>query len=70
MKLLIVELILLVINLENVEKTVCRLCILAIDFSILGFQVAIAFWRALGGSEEEIAGLGENDGDNSEDGEK
>ena len=38
--------------------------------SILWFQVAIAFWRALGGSEEEIAGLGENDGDNSEDGEK
>lgn len=33
-------------------------------------KVAIAFWRALGGSEEEIAGLGENDGDNSEDGEK
>ena len=38
--------------------------------SILWFQVAIAFWRALGGSEEEIAGLGENDGDNSKDGEK
>lgn len=24
-------------------------------------KVAIAFWRAMGGSEEEIAGLGEDD---------
>ena len=35
------------------------------DFFLLSsfnwLQVAIAFWRAMGGGEEEIAGLGEDD---------